>query len=160
MQTPPLPPILQTVVVADFLSVDFLTRSKQTAQIRRRPKKLLAHSSFSVQRPDLLDEIVDFFGRQLAGVFGHTPFAISNDVAQVLHRSGSRLLRDERWSAEMPALGSLSVTLRALLLIHGVFGEFATGGRSSCERRGNHQAHGAHCHCQLMRFQVAARQND
>jgi len=82
-------------------------------------------------------------------------FAVGDDVAHVLYRSSSGFVGDERWSAEVPPVGSLSVTLRAVFLIHKVLSQLGAGRRSLRERAGNHKAHRTHCDCQRIYFHVA-----
>jgi len=67
----------------------------------------------------LFDQGVDFFGRQLAGVFGHAALAVSEDGAQVLGGRRRAFFRNERWPPEVAALGGFTVTLCAVLLETG-----------------------------------------
>ena len=90
---------------------------------------------FSVQRLDLLDQCVDLCRCQLAAEFGHAElgnvsFAVCNGVAQFFGRDAWDFGGDERRPGEPMALGSLSVALCAILLIHGIRGE-------ACVRRRN-----------------------
>lgn len=69
---------------------------------------------------DLLDQRVDLFRCQLAGVLRHAAFAVGDDVAEVSRRCGSGFVGDERWPTEVAALGRFTVTLRAVCLEDGV----------------------------------------
>ena len=47
-------------------------------------------------------------------------FAICDDVAKLIRRCDDSSFGDERWSAEMAALGGLTVTLRAVFMEDGI----------------------------------------
>lgn len=164
MQTRQLPPILQTAPGPKFLIFDYLTRCKKSSQVRRVAKhpeiSRELRSLFPVQHPDLLDEIIDFFRRQFARIFGHTAFATSYDVAQVVYRRRSPFVGDQRWSAKVPPLGSLSVALRALFLIQRVLNQFGAGRRSLRQRCANHEVHSTRCNRQRICLHVAPHRNN
>ena len=92
---------------------------------------------------NLFDEGVDFLGGQLACELGHVAFAVGDDIAQIIGGGGGGFCGDERWSAEMTALGGFSVTLRAVFHIGGVCeqarvrGWILGVGFGECERRTN-----------------------
>jgi hypothetical protein len=159
MLTRQLPLILQTVPAPNFLIFDYSTRCKKSSQVHHGPKhpeiSCERRSLFPVQRLDLLDEIIDFFRRQFAGVFRHTAFAISYDVAQVVYRRGSAFVGDQRWSEEMSSLSSFSVALRALFLIHRILSQFGAGRWSLPRRCANHEVHSTHCNRQRICLHVA-----
>ena len=105
---------------------------------------------------DLLDEGVDFFGGQFAGVFRHAALAIGDDVAQVVGGGRGGFVGDERRAAHEAALGGLAVTLGAVFLIDGVRGEgSARWGLGGSGHEGEEQGTGGDG--ELERFQVEPR---
>jgi hypothetical protein len=80
MQIQRLPPILQTPPAPKSLSIDFLTRCQQSAELSPPPETsrniVWAPQFISRSRSDLLDKAVDFFGSQFARIFRHTAFAV------------------------------------------------------------------------------------
>ena len=89
----------------------------------------------SVQRLDFLDQRVDLYRCQFAAEFGHAElgnvsFAVCNGVEQFFGRDACDFGGDERRPGEPMALGSLSVALCAVFLIHGIRTE-------ACVRRRN-----------------------
>src|SRR5712691_7008770 len=76
--------------------------------------------SFLAQRSDLLDQRVDFFGRELARVLWHAALGVGDDVRQLVAGCAPRLIADKLGPAQVAALGSFSLPLRALTLKDGV----------------------------------------
>jgi hypothetical protein len=95
-------------------------KTVSAGRVRRNPVKISRNPSsidylFFVQGFDLLNEPVDFVRCQFALVLGHMTFAVSDDVAQFVGRSGCDFFRDERGSVEVAPLGGFAMTLRAAI---------------------------------------------
>ena len=71
----------------------------------------------------MVDQSVDFFRSEFAGVLGHVVFAVGDDVAEFVGGGGGGWFRNERWASEMATPSSFPMTLRAVLLEDGVVGE-------------------------------------
>ena len=69
---------------------------------------------------DLLDELIDVAGFDLASEFRHAAFSIGDDGAKIVDRSSSGFDRDQGWPAKMPALGGFAVTLGAIFPVDGI----------------------------------------
>ena len=77
-----------------------------------------------------MDQGVNFFRCQVAGVLGHAAFTIGDDVVQLIGGGGGGFFGGERRSAKVAARSGLAVTLGTGFL------ENRVGGQGRVRRRG------------------------
>lgn len=73
-----------------------------------------------VGRFDLQDQRVDVSGTQLRVEVRHTALSMSDDCPEVIDRFVGDFIGNQRWHTKMPAVGSLAMTLRAILFEYGI----------------------------------------